>query len=39
MKKQPKEELVAIRKICQKMKKEHIKNTEVKGDKYGKKKN
>ena len=39
MKKQPKEVLVAIRKICQKMKKDNIRNTEVKGDKYGKKKN
>ena len=33
MKKQPKEVLVAIRKICQKMKKDNIKNIEDKGDK------
>ena len=39
MKKQPKGVLVAIRKICQKMKKDHIKNIEVKEDNYGKKKN
>ena len=39
MKKQPKGVLVAIRKICQKMKKGHTKNIEDKGDKYAKKKN